>query len=246
MRRARKYSNTGFYHIVIRGVNKQNIFFDDPDKEKFLSFLKFYSKKYKVQVHAFCLMNNHVHMLLETKGKTISFFMQTFTSVYARFFNRKYDRIGHLFQDRFASEVIEDSQYFMTVFRYIIQNPEKAGMSPKEKYKWSSYNYYKKTSDLIQHKTALEVFKNKNKLYKFLDQKNNDLCLEIELRPSEKENFYITRIKEVFQTNSTFISPELPAKELYMKIKKLRQSKISINTISRLTGLPRGLIQKVS
>ena len=245
MRKRRKYSKSGFYHIVIRGVNKQNIFFDEADKKLFLGLLKKYSIKLKIQVHAYCLMDNHAHLLLEDTDKSISLFMQVFTSLYARLFNKKYDRIGHLFQERFASEVIEDSFYFMTVFRYIIQNPEKAGIEKTENYEWSSFKLYKVKDTFLEKETVLSLFPSLEAMYDFLKIKNNDICLEIELRPSEKEQHYIQKIKEILQTDNPLILQNLSRQEIEQQIKKLKAAKISTRTIARITCIPRALIQKV-
>lgn len=190
-------------------------------------------------------MNNHVHLLIEDKKSNLSKFMQVVTSVYARYFNRKYDRVGHLFQDRFDSEAIESEEYFVTVARYIIQNPEKAGISKASEYKWSSYNSYRKKRTFISTDILISYFGNIDLLYKFLDMQNNDECLEARLRPSEKEEFLIKKIKIILETDNPIISPDLPLKNIQIKVKKLRAAKISIRSISRITGLNKWLVTRL-
>lgn len=236
MRTKRKYSPTEMYHVVIRGVNKQNIFFYNEDKRFFLSLMNKYSKKLKVKIHAYCLMENHVHFLLSAKDKNLSSFMQVVTSVYARFFNKKYDRIGHLFQNRFVSEVILDENYYKIVLRYILLNPEKAQICKYSDYKWSSYKQYSKKSFLYT-KLIFSYFRNVLELQKFLNQYSNIECIDIELRRSEKEIYYIEKIKDILKSDSPLIPPDLPINQIKEKVKKLRAAKISIRTISRLTGI---------
>lgn len=243
MRKPRQYSKTHFYHVVIRGVNKQNIFFDNEDKNLFLGLLKKYSSKLNIKVYAYCLMDNHVHLEIEDEDKNISLFMQCICSIYARLFNKKYDRIGHLFQERFASEVIKNTSHFLTVFRYILQNPQKASICSIEKFLWSSYLCYKKKSTFIQKEFLLKSFGTQKKLYDFLHQQTNELCLEIELRPSEKEAKYIEKIKNILETENPIIQPDLPMNIIKQKVKKLKRAGLSIRTISRVTGISKHIVQ---
>jgi len=243
MRKPRQYSNTHFYHVVIRGVNKQNIFFDNEDRNLFLELLKKYSRKLNIKVFAYCLMDNHVHLEIEDENKAISLFMQCICSIYARLFNKKYDRIGHLFQERFASEVIKNTSHFLTVFRYILQNPQKAYICSIDKFLWSSYKCYLKKSTFIQTDFLLKNFGSLKNLYNFLQQESNELCLEIELRPSEKEANYIDKIKKILETENPIIQPDLPLSLIKQKIRKLKQSGLSIRTIARTTGISKHIVQ---
>lgn len=236
LRTRRKYSPTEMYHIVIRGVNKQNIFFSKEDKIFFLALMYKYSKKLEIKIHAYCLMENHVHFLISAKDKKLSSFMQVLTSVYARFFNKKYDRIGHLFQNRFASEIILDENYYKIVLRYILLNPEKAKICKYSDYKWSSYKQFTRKNSLYT-KLIFSYFKNIVELQKFINQDSNTECIDIELRPSEKEAYYIEKIKNILKSDSPLIPPDLPLNQIKDKVKKLRSAKIPIRTISRLTGI---------
>ena len=139
---ARTYSEVKVYHITIRGIDKQNIFLDEYDKNKFISILKETKEKYNYEIYAYCLMDNHVHLVIYDKEQKISKIMQSIEISYVFYFNMKYDRIGHLFQDRFFSKKVEDREYLKMVCRYIHQNPLKAGIGKTEKYRWSSYKEY--------------------------------------------------------------------------------------------------------
>lgn len=243
MRKRRQFSETGFYHVVIRGVNKQNIFYDDADRELFLELLKRYAGKYNVKIHAYCLMDNHVHLEIEDLNSNISLFMQSLCSLYARRFNKKYDRMGHLFQERYASEVILDDSYFLTVLRYILQNPEAAGISESCDYKWSSYYAYGEYFSFVRKKKVMSYFDNLKMLYDFLSHRENLQCLEIELRPSEREIDYINRIKKLLGTENPIIQPDLELSIIRHKVRKLKDSGFSIRTISRVTGICKYIVQ---
>lgn len=142
-RKARLKSDSGIYHVVLRGINRQTIFEDDEDFEKFLFLLSEYKKKCKFKLYAWCLMCNHIHLLIKIVEDPIDVVFKKIAGTYAVYFNTKYQRIGHLFQDRFGSEAVEDDAYFLQAVRYIHMNPVKAGIckSP-ENYEYSSYKEY--------------------------------------------------------------------------------------------------------
>lgn len=142
-RQARKRSRTGVYHVIFRGINKQRIFEEDQDYQKFLYALQDQKEKSGYEVYAYCLMSNHIHLLLREGREALGTSFRRIASKYVQWYNQKYDRVGHLFQDRFKSEVVEDNRYFLGVLRYIHQNPVKAGMvKTLEAYPWSSYQEY--------------------------------------------------------------------------------------------------------
>nr|WP_311774044.1 transposase [Metabacillus sp. KUDC1714] len=114
---------------MLRGINRQTIFEDDEDKIKFLVTLKKYKEISKFQLYSYCLMDNHIHLLLKESGETISESIKRISSSYVYWYNNKYERCGLLFQERFKSENVENILYFLTVLRYIHQNPLKAGLA---------------------------------------------------------------------------------------------------------------------
>ncbi len=97
-RLARQKSETGFYHILLRGVGRQNIFEDDEDKQRFLETLERYKKELNFELHAYCLMGNHVHLLIKDVANQLDQIMKKIAGSYAYYFNRKYERVGHLEQ----------------------------------------------------------------------------------------------------------------------------------------------------
>ncbi len=116
----------GFHHIVNRGVARSNIYRCDEDKEKFLEILCKSCHTYKVNIHDYCLMDNHYHLLIETTSQNLSLFMRQINANYAIYFNKKYKRVGHLWQGRYKSWYIINEDYLYTLFRYIEHNPLKA------------------------------------------------------------------------------------------------------------------------
>ena len=135
-------SESGYYHVISRGNGKQLIFEEPDDYRFYLNRLEKYCAETGVSVCAYCLMDNHVHLLLHDRTGSIVQFMKKLNGSYARFFNWKYKRSGHLFQDRYNSEPIEDDSYFLSVLHYILNNPRKAGICGAEQYPWSSYKLY--------------------------------------------------------------------------------------------------------
>jgi len=142
-RQSRRISESKIYHVMIRGNERKEIFNDDEDKSKFIEILSAKNDDNQYSIYAYCLMDNHVHLLLNEGDGEVSRIMQRINISYAYYFNKKYDRIGHLFQDRFKSGAIEDDNYLLATVRYIHNNPVKAKLvSNPSEYKWSSYNDY--------------------------------------------------------------------------------------------------------
>ncbi|SCG83872.1 hypothetical protein DW1_2308 [Proteiniborus sp. DW1] len=185
-RKARTKSESGIYHIILRGINHQDIFIDNEDRHKLIETLAHYKEICGYQLYAFCLMSNHFHLLLKVGTDPLEQIMRRICGSYVYWYNRKYQRIGNLFQDRFKSEPVEDDKYFITVLRYIHQNPIKAGIAKDIKnYKWSSYIEYIEDKGLTDREFVLKMFsEDKSKaiieFVKYTEENNDDECLEIE------------------------------------------------------------------
>ena len=147
-RKAREKSGTGIYHVMLRGINHQDIFEERSDYWKFLKLLRLQTHpedklgrplQPHCIVYAYCLMTNHVHLLLRELDEGLMPPIKSISIAYAQYFNLKYERSGHLFQDRFKSEPVNDMGYFITLLRYIHQNPIAAGIAASVSgYTWSS------------------------------------------------------------------------------------------------------------
>lgn len=129
---ARQYrapSAGGFYHVTNRGNNKQDIFLNRGDGLFFMKYLAKACHDANIFIHAYCLMRNHYHLLVETPEANLSYAIALLQAPYARHFNKKYQRVGHVFQGPFRSQVIEVDEYYLTVVRYIMQNPIRANIT---------------------------------------------------------------------------------------------------------------------
>lgn len=155
-----------FYHITSRGNLRDRIFFDDKDREKFLEILQRTKERYSYLLHAYTLMDNHYHLLIDTPKANISRIMQNINTIYTVHINRKYRRSGYLFQGRFKGLVVDKDEYLVTLSRYIHLNPVRANIGQKpEEYRWSSYNAYtdnKLRDSLVDTADTLSYFSEKH------------------------------------------------------------------------------------
>lgn len=251
-RQARIKSSTGIYHIMMRGINRQNIFHDNDDYGRFLDTLFRFKTKCGYKIYAYCLMKNHIHLLLHVEQEPLEKTMRRICASYVRWYNTKYQRVGYLFQDRFKSEVVEDESYFLTVFRYIHQNPLKAGYVNKiDEYPWSSWHEYHKTPRIVCKSYVLNIFNDDNakafdSLHKFCMIQSDDQCLDFEegnqINDREAKNI----ILRVFQIKHIFELQNLEKSHRNKCLKELRDNyNFSIRQLERLTGINRGIIQRV-
>jgi REP element-mobilizing transposase RayT len=132
-----------FYHVTSRGNEKRDIFKNRKDREKFLVYLQSSVERYGALIHAYCLMTNHYHLLLETPRGNLSEIMQHINGAYTTYFNVKRKRTGHLFHGRYKAIVVDADEYALELSRYIHLNPVRAGMvrEPQE-HEWTSYKSY--------------------------------------------------------------------------------------------------------
>lgn len=132
-----------FYHVTSRGNEQKDVFKSQKDREKFLSYLESATERYSAVIHAYCLLSNHYHILLETPAGNLSQIMRHINGAYTIYFNIKRKRAGHLFQGRFKAILIEADEYATELSRYIHLNPVRAGIvALPEEYQWSSYRNY--------------------------------------------------------------------------------------------------------
>lgn len=253
-RKPREKSATGIYHIMMRGINRQNIFEDEEDHLKFMQTLEKYKDKSGYYIYAYCLMGNHVHILLMVGVEPLEQVMRRICGSYVYWYNKKYQRIGNLFQDRFKSEVVENDNYFLTVLRYIHQNPLKAGLVKDiEQYQWSSIGEYAShidSTNIVDTNFALKLFADDEKiavreLIKFFKEVNDDKCLEIDDRIPITDEEAKAIVKKVCQLKSPSDLQMLEKKQRNKYLKMLKEEhNLSIRQIERITGINRGVIAK--
>lgn len=142
-RRLRYHVENGVYHVMVRGNDKQDIFFDDKDYLKMLKLLTEGVERYEFKVLAYCFMKNHIHLAIQVGKFSLSTIMHSLNSRYTRYINFTKSRVGHLFQGRFRSILVDGDRYLGDLLRYIHLNPVKAGVvSYPSEYRWSSYRDY--------------------------------------------------------------------------------------------------------
>ncbi|MDQ7992648.1 MAG: transposase [Propionicimonas sp.] len=138
-RQARQLSESGIHHVMLRGINRQPLFIDDEDREWFLRCLAITKRLSGCRVLAYCLMTNHVHLVLQTLDEPVGKVMKRLGVRYVLWHNRKHGRVGHLFQDRFRSRPVDDDTYLVTLLRYVWNNPVAAGIvQDAAEYQWGS------------------------------------------------------------------------------------------------------------
>lgn len=244
-RQPRLKSNSGIYHIMLRGINQQQIFMDDEDYQKYLWILYDCMKISGFQIYAYCLMSNHIHLVLKTEEEELE---QIFKRIGVRFvswYNNKYDRIGPLFQDRYKSEPVEEEAYLLTVARYVHQNPKKAGIVQKsEDYRYSSYNDYLSTQNgKMTNINYIYGIVKKDEFLKFHQVINEDLCLEDRKRKVYSDTMSWDIIQSVCSCSNSSEFLRLSREDRKTAVKEIRKH-LSIRQISRLTGVSKRIIEK--
>ena len=193
---ARKSLNTSFFHVMIQGIKKEHIFKKEIYIKRYLELLNIYRKKYKIEIVAFCIMNNHAHMLIFTdKIEEMSGFMHIVNMSYAQYYNfMENNRVGYVFRDRYLSEPIYDKRYLIKCIQYIHLNPVKANIVSKSgEYKYSSYNDYFNKKDKISIDCLKDIL-DKNDYNLILEEdKNTDIFMDIDIN---KEIILESRIRE--------------------------------------------------
>lgn len=222
-RYARKKSNSKVYHVMLRGIDRMLIFLDDNDRNRFLETMDRMKKEGEYEIYAYCLMDNHIHLLLKEGEDEVQRSLKRIGVSYAYYFNKKYDRVGHVFQDRFRSEPIQDDSYLLAAARYIHNNPVKAGIVNKPiDYLWSSYREYVefgKDSERVNTRVILGIFSHneKNAIKKFIEFTNE------------------TTKEEFIDIDNKAEKPAKPAKNAEQIIEELLKSQgYSLNEIRNL------------
>ena len=165
----RKSYNTSLFHIIVQGINREYIFKKDEYIEQYLKLMKKYKEIQKIEILAYCIMNNHAHLLLETKdSKELYKFMHKINMLYANYYNKKEKRTGYVFRDRYKSEPIYSEEYLWNCMIYIHMNPVEANMTnDMSKYKYSSYNEYLGQRSIITEESMKLVFGSANYIEQF-------------------------------------------------------------------------------
>ncbi len=132
------------FHVMVQGINKEKIFYEEKEKYEYIKLMNRYKKEYKIDVIAYCMMNNHAHMLIEVKDiNKLTLYMHKLNTSYAIYYNKNKSRVGYVYRDRFKTQVIKDERHMYNCILYIHNNPVKAGICKQAKdYKFSSYEKF--------------------------------------------------------------------------------------------------------
>lgn len=247
---------------MLRGINKQDIFFDKYDYLKFQNILKKSKEVFSYKLYSYVLMPNHIHLEIKDDNEKLSQIIHNIATSYATYFNKKYQRVGHVFENRFLSKNVENSYYILNLVRYIHQNPAKAGISEMSNYQWSSYLEYfknkniKKNEGIVDTKEILSIFSPQNvdvekQFFEFnrktvrFEESVELLEYEMKNKLTDEEVIYfikkqcgINNIQEIQKYNIQYRN------NIIEKIKKIRG--VTQKQIARVLGINIRIIQRVS
>ena len=261
-RKAREGLGTGIFHVMMRGINHQNIFEDAEDNYQFINTLDRMRVRYdddgnpcgsNCTYYAYCLMNNHFHLLIREREESVGETVKRIVSSYVYYYNRKYLRDGHLFKERFRSEPVNDMAYFVTLLRYIHQNPVKAGIVEHVKdYEYSSWGEYDGTVESVFQLCDTGTVLRRIPFDDLEAMVNEPLadevnCLDMDdpsrSRPSDDQVWAYIKDKTGVTNSSAFQRLNDDIRRAVLK--DLKEIGASHRQLERLTGIGRGVIQGI-
>ncbi len=242
-RQARRLSESGYLHLIVRGIGRQAIFEEREDYLRYLSTLERFCLETGVKVLAWCLMENHAHLLVRDECGQTPLLMKKLGVSYSHYFNKKYKRCGHLFQDRYMSEAVEDEAYLLTVFRYILNNPKKAGICEAQAYEWSSYGLYGHPTPFMELSLVRELIGDEASYEMYISQINDDVCLEYD-GPKRDDEWAKKEIEASLNGKNGMTLQTFDRKTRNEVLRQLKTKGLTVRQIERLTGINRGVIQK--
>jgi REP element-mobilizing transposase RayT len=256
VRQARERCESGVYHVILRGINRLDIFFDEEDFQYFLNTISKKKSEKQFELYCYCMLSNHVHMLIREKNDKISRIMSRIGTSYAWWYNRKYGRSGHVFQGRYGSECVKDNIYLLTVVRYIHNNPVKAGMvSTAEDYRWSSLHAYYGAIDCPAGLTETEfilgmIHENRKEAIKgfrgFMNQENEDKCLDDQIKLRKTDGEVKAEIEAMMNGAPIGKLAGLEKAKRQEILKKIKRSEgVTQRQIARVTGISTNIVFKV-
>lgn len=249
-RAPRTKSKTGVYHAMIRGINRQHIFQGKEDKVLFLDRLGKIKEHCLFTIYGYCLMTNHVHLLIHENTETISQIMRRLGSSYVYCYNKKHGRVGHLFQGRFRSEPVDMDTYLLTALRYIHQNPVKAGITKNcAGYRWSSYRDYIRPGRtgrcLTDTALCLEIAGGPQQFIEFHQQPSGPVLLDIDdvTRATDEQAKQLIQKALAGKTKADLVKMHHHERNKYLR-KLQALPGVSLRQIERITGINRNMIHR--
>lgn len=244
----KKNVNTPFFHVMVQGVNREAIFTEEKDIRKFIRIIKDTKEKIDVIILSYCIMNNHAHFLMyEENTDFLSQFMHDVNLRYAKYYNEKYTRVGHVFRGRFKMQLIDTERYLQTCIKYIHNNPVKANIcqSPIE-YPYSSFQYnafFNPTERELQIRKKVFINNTENmetddKEFVFLEVEENSVDKNLQCQQIVKEFMERNKI-----TAFTLKKDKRNLSKLILKMKI--ENNISNKVIGDVLGISRETIRKL-
>ena len=251
-RKPRLLSKTGMYHVIVKGIGRQNLFEERADYEKFRSILERVKQEMGFSIYAYCLMTNHVHLFIKEKSRgDLSRIMAKTLGTYATWFNIKYIRSGPLFNNRYMSAPVEDEKYYMSLIRYIHQNPLKARLVGRVgQYSYSSYrDYIDGDSSFTDIDFFLDMLSDNRKvaIESFAEFNSSDEEESFEITASSKDSSSVRRIiKSALDIEDPALIKGFDTELRNAVVKKLvEELGISKSALERETGISRGTIIRI-
>lgn len=243
-RGCRPVAQSGCYHVVQRGNGQQIIYENAKDYQHFLDLLIHYRDTLNFKILAYCLMENHFHLLLQTKD-SLGQIMQAITRSYSIYYNTKYERTGHVFQGRFHSEIIDDKAYFYNVIQYIHLNPEKSNICLAKAYRWSSYREYVGTPKIVDTYLLYSLISGKTGFLELMKRNIELKCLDVDIKPVISDEAAIAFIQNELGLTSGTQLLSMNRTERNIKLRALKNWGLSIRQIARLTGISKSVIARI-
>ena len=255
-RRARTISPTGYYHVIMRGNNRESIFSNQRQKQFFKDLLKEQVEEGLLDIAGYCIMDNHVHIAIKAELDNLAKAIKSINIKYAMRFNKEKERIGHVFQDRYKSEIISNDNNLIFVIRYIHNNPVKAKMvSCPSEFKWSSYNEFirEDKTNIINNEQKDLVLRLSNGIHKFIDfHKLDDGNEYLEIK-EDRDRYRIEKAQEIIATHLNANGMD-DMKELGNEPKLLEEivkdildnTKLSHRKISNLLGINNNTVHLIN
>jgi REP element-mobilizing transposase RayT len=231
---------------MLRGINRQTIFGDDEDNEKFLQVLNDCKKVCAFELYGYCLMGNHVHLLIREGKEDLASVFRRIGATYVYWYNRKYRRTGHLFQDRFRSETVENESYFAVVLRYIHQNPIKANLCNfLHEHTWSSYQDYIQKSAMVDYGFTFGII-DETSFVEFMEKDTNEKCLDnTGERKYLTDSELINMIERELNIKALMIQNQ-PCDDMERTLRRiLEMDDVTTRQLARVTGVPVNTIWKL-
>lgn len=246
-RKKRERSTIGYYHLILRGNGKMILFEEDEDDKFFIGKMDEYVETEDVRLCAYCLMDNHVHMLVYDPDFHTPKMVQKLACSYARYYNdlERNREPGHVFQGPYLSQAVNDEQYLTNVFRYILNNPKKAGVKPTEEYPWSSYDmfFWKNTSLYLDY--FREKFPTDKAYREYIGTPNHDVFMEdVPQKEKHDDKWAMDVIRRKLGVKSGTEVKGWDREHRNDALRRLKATELSIRRISRLTGVSYGAVHR--